>query len=84
MTITSSDKGGIILITTALGLSFALVSLFIRAYVRYGFSPGRFAWDDGAIFAAVVSSSRHSSNSHPADVRTRSFRFSRMPPSLSK
>jgi hypothetical protein len=65
MTISSSDKGGIILITTALGLSFALVSLFIRAYVRYGFSPGRFAWDDGAIFAAVVSSFGHSSNSHP-------------------
>jgi hypothetical protein len=56
MVISSTDQGGVILITTALGLAFALVSLFIRAYVRYGFSPGRFAWDDGFILAAVVSS----------------------------
>jgi hypothetical protein len=54
MVISSTDRGGVILIATALGLAFALVSLFIRAYVRYGFSPGRFAWDDGFIFAAVV------------------------------
>lgn len=64
MVISSTDKGGIILITTALGLAFALVSLFIRAYVRYGFSPGRFAWDDGFILAAVVSFFHAVSNSH--------------------
>jgi hypothetical protein len=83
MVISSTDKGGIILITTALGLAFTLVSLFIRAYVRYGFSPGRFAWDDGLILAAAVSSFT------PSPIRTnslaaRSFRFSRMPPSLWK
>jgi hypothetical protein len=54
--ISATDKGGVIIITTALGLAFVLVSLLIRAYVRYGFSPGRFAWDDGLILAAAVSS----------------------------
>jgi hypothetical protein len=56
MIISSTDKGGVILIATALGLAFVLVSLLIRAYVRYGFSPGRFAWDDGLILTAAVSS----------------------------
>ena len=56
MIISGTDKGGVILITTALGLAFAFVSLLIRVYVRYGFSPGRFAWDDGFILAAVVGS----------------------------
>jgi hypothetical protein len=64
MVISGTDKGGVILITTALGLAFALVSLLIRAYVRYGFSPGRFAWDDGFILAAMVSSLGLSPNSH--------------------
>ena len=64
MVISGTDKGGVILITTALGLAFALVSLLIRAYVRYGFSRGRFAWDDGFILAAMVTSLGLSPNSH--------------------
>jgi hypothetical protein len=56
LVISTTDKGGVIIITTALGLAFVIVSLLIRAYVRYGFSPGRFAWDDGLILAATVSS----------------------------
>ena len=62
--ISTTDQGGVIIITTALGLAFVLVSLLIRAYVRYGFSPGRFAWDDGLILAAAVSFTRPLCNSH--------------------
>jgi hypothetical protein len=75
MVISGTDKGGIILITTALGLAFALVSLFIRAYVRYGFSPGRFAWDDGFILAAMVSFFHAISQFAPADLRPDLFDF---------
>ena len=63
--ISPTEKGGVIIITTALGLAFVLVSLLIRAYVRYGFSPGRFAWDDGLILAAAVSSLGPSPILHP-------------------
>ncbi|KAH7383048.1 hypothetical protein BKA64DRAFT_749130 [Cadophora sp. MPI-SDFR-AT-0126] len=35
-TITSTDQSGVVLIATALGLAFALVSLLIRVYVQMG------------------------------------------------
>lgn len=53
--ITSTDRSGLILIATALGLIFALVSLLIRAYVRYEFSR-QFARDDAVLTVAVVRS----------------------------
>lgn len=53
--ITDTDKGGVALIVTGLGLAFAFVSALIRIYVRYEFSPNRFSWDDGIIGAAFVS-----------------------------
>ena len=55
--ITDTDKGGVALIVTALGLAFALVSALIRIYVRYEFSPNRFRWDDGIIGFSFVSMS---------------------------
>lgn len=51
--ITPTDHSGLILITAALGLTFAVVSLFIRAYVRYEFS-NRYARDDLLVAAAMV------------------------------
>src|ERR1700734_1242422 len=69
MVISGTDKGGVILLTTALGVAFALVSLLIRAYVLYGFSPGRFAWDDGFILAAMVSSLVLPPQFAPTDLR---------------
>jgi hypothetical protein len=41
------------LITTGLGLIFALVSLLIRGYVRYEFSH-QFARDDAVVAIVVV------------------------------
>ncbi|KAL2063953.1 hypothetical protein VTL71DRAFT_4447 [Oculimacula yallundae] len=35
-TITSTDQSGVLLIVTALGLAFALVSIFIRIYIQLG------------------------------------------------
>jgi hypothetical protein len=75
MVISSTDKGGVIIIATALGLAFVLVSLLIRAYVRYGFSPGRFAWDDGFILTAAVSSFGLSPMRPKTDLRPDLFDF---------
>lgn len=55
--ITPTDHSGLVLIATALGFVFALVSLLIRAYVRYEFSR-QFARDDVLVTVAVVRSYR--------------------------
>ncbi len=34
--ITATDQSGVVLIATALGLAFALISVLIRAYVQIG------------------------------------------------
>ena len=52
--VTPTDKSGVILIVTALGLALAIVSTSIRAYVRFGMSGRRIAWDDGVIGVALV------------------------------
>ena len=65
VTVTPFDKSGVIIIITALTLSLSLVSLLIRAYVRYEFSPQRFALDDVFVGIAFVCSI-DSSGSHLA------------------
>lgn len=49
-TITSTDQSGVVLIATALGLAFALVSLLIRVYVQMGL---RAAADFSAVLSMV-------------------------------
>ena len=49
--ITSTDQRGVVLIATALGLVFGLISLLIRIFIRLEFGTG-FSRDD--IFAAVA------------------------------
>jgi len=52
--ITQTDKTGVVLIVTSLGLIFALISLFIRAAIRFEFRQ-KFGRDDVAVAAAMVS-----------------------------
>lgn len=49
--ITSTNQSGVVLIATALGLIFGLISLLIRMFIRLEFRTG-FARDD--ILAAVA------------------------------
>jgi hypothetical protein len=49
--ITPIDQSGVVLITTALGLIFGLISLLIRMFIRLEFQTG-FSRDD--IVAAIV------------------------------
>jgi hypothetical protein len=51
--ITSTDRSGIVLIATALGLAFALISLLIRVLIRLEFRH-RFARDDIVAALAMV------------------------------
>ena len=53
--ITSTDQSGIVLIGTALALSFALISILIRVFIRMDFQQ-KFAKDDLFAFLSVVSS----------------------------
>jgi hypothetical protein len=52
-TITPTDHRGLVAIATALGLIFSLISIVIRAYVRYQFSNS-FGTDDVVIAVAFV------------------------------
>ncbi|KAK0113952.1 hypothetical protein ONS95_014197 [Cadophora gregata] len=52
-TITSRDQSGVVLIATALGLAFALVSMLIRVYIQIGL---RTAADAAAVLSAVTTS----------------------------
>jgi hypothetical protein len=51
--ITSTDRSGIVLIATALGLIFAIISLLIRLFIRLEFRH-QFARDDIAAALAMV------------------------------
>ena len=53
--ITDTDQSGILLITTALGLILAFVSILIRLFIRVGLGA-RFAKDDFASFFSMVCS----------------------------
>ena len=54
--ITATNQSGLILILTALSLSFVLVSFAIRIYIRV---PQRlWKWDDNVLTAATVSGGR--------------------------
>ncbi|CZT10359.1 uncharacterized protein RAG0_14848 [Rhynchosporium agropyri] len=48
--ITSTDQSGVILIVTALGLAFAIVSIFIRIYIQFGL---RTAADGAAVIYMI-------------------------------
>ena len=78
LTITDTDKGGVIVIVTALGIAISLVSLFIRAYVRYEFSPQRFGWDDFVVGIAFVSLP-HIANTAPKLTVASLFQLHRAP-----
>ena len=52
-TITPTDHRGLVVITTALSLVFAFVSIVIRAYVRYQFNTS-FGTDDIVIAIAFL------------------------------
>ena len=54
--ITSTDQSGIVLIATALGLSFAIISLIIRIYIRLEFRH-QFSRDDVVCALAMVRTS---------------------------
>lgn len=51
--ITPTDHGGLVLIATALGLAFALISLLIRVFIRLEFQH-QFALDDILAGLAMV------------------------------
>lgn len=51
--VTSTDHGGWITITTALGLLFVLFFLALRVFIRTGISP-RFGYDDTVLGIATV------------------------------
>ncbi len=52
--ISDTKQDGVLIITAALGLVFALISSLIRLFIRYEFSS-RFAKDDVASFFSMVS-----------------------------
>ncbi len=52
--VNATEQDGVLVIATALGLVFALISSFIRLFVRLEFSS-RFAKDDVASFFSTVS-----------------------------
>jgi hypothetical protein len=52
--ITATDQRGVVLIATALSLSFALISMLIRLFIRLEFRH-RFARDDAVAVVAMVS-----------------------------
>lgn len=52
--ITATDQSGIVLIATALGLSFAIISFIIRIYIRLEFRH-QFSRDDVVCAFAMVS-----------------------------
>lgn len=52
--VSATDKAGIVVNVVAICLVLAVVSLLIRAYVRFGINRQRIAWDDGVITTAVV------------------------------
>jgi hypothetical protein len=43
-----------VVVTSAVCLVLALVSVVVRTYVRYELSPHRLSWDDGLVVAALV------------------------------
>lgn len=51
--VTSTDHGGWITITAALGLPFVLFFLVVRVYIRMGISPP-FRYDDAVLGIATV------------------------------
>ena len=52
--VTPFDQAGVIVNVAAICLVVAVVSLGIRAYVRFGINSQRFAWDDGVTLIALV------------------------------
>lgn len=51
--ITPTDQGGVVLIVTALGMIFALISIIIRVYIRLQLRNA-FARDDVVVSVAMV------------------------------
>lgn len=51
--ITSTDHGGLITITVAVGMTFALCAMLIRAYARAAIN-GPWSHDDTALAASTV------------------------------
>lgn len=51
--ITATDQSGVILIVTALGLIFAIISLLIRIYLQYEIRH-QISRDDAAVLLAMV------------------------------
>jgi hypothetical protein len=52
--VTPTDQAGVIVNAAAICLVFALLSILIRAYVRFEINRQAWSWDDGVVVAALV------------------------------